>query len=133
MTLSCNCGQVQLTVDRRPDYINACNCTLCRKAGARWGYYAPADVRVDGATKGYRRADRADPNTELQFCPECGSTTHFVLTEGAASRFGNTLVGVNMGLADERELSGVEVRYPDGQAWSGVGGFGYVRAPRIIG
>ena len=42
-------------------------------------------------------------------------------------------MGVNMWLADERDLAGIEVRYPDGQAWPGIGEFGYVREPRIIG
>ncbi len=133
MTLSCLCGHVHLTVDRQPEYINECNCTLCGKSGARWGYYHPSEVGVDGPTKGYCRADKDDPNAEVHFCAECGSTTHFVLTQGAVSKFGNTLMGVNMGLADQRDLYGVEVRYPDGQAWSGVGGFSYVREPRIIG
>lgn len=134
MTLSCLCGRIRLGVENRPEYINACNCTLCAKTGARWGYYAPADVTVDGDAKGYRRADKDEPNAEVRFCPDCGSTTHFVLTEGAVAKFGgNTLMGVNMALADERELTGVEVRYPDGRAWSGAGGFGYRREPRIIG
>jgi hypothetical protein len=133
MTLSCLCGQVRLTVEKRPDYINECNCTLCRKTGARWGYFHPSDVGVDGSTSGYCRADREDPNAEVHFCAACGSTTHFVLTKGAVAKFGNVQMGVNMGLADERDLSGVEVRYPDGQAWPGTGDFGYVREPRIIG
>ncbi len=133
MTLSCLCGQVHVTVERQPDYINECNCTLCGKAGARWGYFPPSEVSLDGSTRGYRRADKEDPNAEVHFCPECGSTTHFVLTERAVSKFGNTLMGVNMRLADGRDLSGVEVRYPDGRAWSGVGGFDYIREPRIIG
>lgn len=133
MTLSCLCRQVHVTVGRLPEFINECNCTLCRKTGARWGYFSPSDVGIDGATRGYRRADKEDPNAEVRFCAACGSTTHFVLTEGAVSKFGNALMGVNMGLADERDLAGVEVRYPDGQAWSGAGGFGYVREPRVIG
>ena len=132
MTLSCLCGQVRVTAPGPPPFINACNCTMCRKVGARWGYFAPSDVRIDGPTRGYCRADKADPNAEVHFCAACGSTTHFVLTAAAVLKFGNTLMGVNMGLADERELSGVEVRYPDGQAWSGVGGFAYVREPRLI-
>jgi hypothetical protein len=69
----------------------------------------------------------------VHFCADCGSTTLFVLTEGAVSKFGNTLMGVNMWLAAERDLAGLELRYPDGQAWSGDGGFVYVREPRIIG
>ena len=89
-------------------------------------------MSIDGSTRGYCRADKENPNAEVHFCAECGSTTHFVLTESAVSKFGNTLMGVNMWLANERDLCGVEVRYPDGQAWSGTGGFGYIRAPRVI-
>jgi hypothetical protein len=42
-------------------------------------------------------------------------------------------MGVNMRLVEERDLAGVELRYPDGRAWSGAGAFGYVREARIIG
>ena len=42
-------------------------------------------------------------------------------------------MGVNMLLADERDLAGIELRYPDGRAWSGEGDFTYVREARIIG
>ena len=62
------------------------------------------------------------------------ATTHFVLTKSAVSRFGaNSLTGVNMWLADESDLAGIELRYPDGRSWSGAGDFGYVRDVRIIG
>jgi hypothetical protein len=133
MTLSCLCGQVHVAVDRQPDYVNECNCTLCNKTGARWGYFRPSEVSIEGSTKGYSRTDKKDPNAEVHFCAECGSTTHFVLTKGTVSKFGNTLVGVNMWLAAEQDLAGVELRYPNGQAWSGVGGFDYIREPRILG
>ena len=46
---------------------------------------------------------------------------------------GDTMTGVNVGLLDEQELSGVELRYPDGKSWSGQGEFGYVRDSRILG
>ena len=38
-----------------------------------------------------------------------------------------------MRLADESDLAGIELRFPDGRAWSGEGGFGYVREARILG
>ncbi len=38
-----------------------------------------------------------------------------------------------MALADEGELAGVELRFPDGRAWSGGAAFGYVRAAEVIG
>jgi hypothetical protein len=133
LNLSCLCGQIRIETQKRPDYIHACNCTLCTKSGARWGYFHPSEVGVAGIAKGYCRADKDDPAAEIQFCTTCGATTHFTLTASAASKFGNSLMGVNMGLADENDLAGIELRYPDGQGWSGEGDFTYVRAPRIIG
>jgi hypothetical protein len=101
--------------------------------GARWAYFHPSDFRVVGVTTGYSRDDKADPAAEIHFCATCGSTTHFVLTASAVAKFGNVQVGVNARLADERDLAGVELRFPDGRAWPGEGAFGYVREARVIG
>jgi hypothetical protein len=133
LNLSCHCGQVRIEIPKRPDFINACNCTLCSKSGAQWAYFHPSEVRVEGATKEYSRADKEDPAVNIHFCANCGSTTHFVLTPSAISKFGNVQLGVNMLLADEKDLVGTELRYPDGRAWPGTGDFGYVREARIIG
>ncbi|MDE2517045.1 MAG: hypothetical protein KGL12_13540 [Rhodospirillales bacterium] len=133
LKLSCLCGQVRLEIPQRPDFINACNCTLCSKSGARWAYFHPAAVGVAGTTKGYSRDDKEDPAAEIHFCPACGSTTHFVLTASAIAKFGNVQMGVNMRLAEEKDLLGTELRYPDGRNWPGTGEFGYVREARIIG
>jgi hypothetical protein len=127
LKLSCLCGQIRIEIQKRPDFINECNCTLCSKSGARWAYFHPSEVSVEGMTKGYSREDKDDPAAELRFCPNCGSTTHFTL------KFGNIQLGVNVRLADERDLAEIELRYPDGRAWSGKGGFAYVREARIIG
>lgn len=132
MSLSCLCGRVKIELAKRPDLINECNCTLCSKSGARWGYFHPSEVAVDGETRGYSRADKDEPNADVRFCPECGSTTHFGLTEAAVAKFGNTLMGVNMALAEPDDLAGIELRYPDGRAWPGVGDFTYVREPRVL-
>jgi hypothetical protein len=133
LKLSCHCGAVRVELAKRPDFINECNCSLCSKSGARWAYLHPSEVSVEGEVKGYRRDDKDDPAAEIRFCPNCGATTHFVLTESAVSRFGNGMMGVNMRLADEGDLAGIELRYPDGRAWPGEGEFGYVRGARVIG
>ena len=133
LKLSCLCGRVRITVEERPEFVNECNCTLCGKSGAHWAYFDPSQVSVEGATQGYVREDKADPTAQLRFCGDCGVTTHFVLTPGAQARFGNTMMGVNMRLTDERDLAGIELRYPDGQSWSGEGEFGFVRKARIFG
>jgi hypothetical protein len=133
MTFACFCGAVEVTTDRRPDFIHACNCDLCRKAGARWGYFDPSEVAVTGATTTYRRHDKPEPGVDVHFCPSCGSTTHFRLTEAAVERHGDVMRGVNAALIDQADLAGIELRFPDGKNWSGEGEFGYVRASRVLG
>ncbi len=44
-----------------------------------------------------------------------------MLTEQAVAKHGNVVMGVNMRLADESDLAGVELRFPDGRAWAGTG------------
>lgn len=133
LQLSCLCGQIRVETTKRPDYIHECNCTLCRKSGARWGYFHPSEVSVEGQSEGYCREDKDDPGARIQFCAKCGSTTHFILTESAVARHGNVVMGVNMGLAEESDLAGIELRYPDGKAWAGEGAFTYVQEARILG
>ena len=133
LKLSCHCGQIRIETAKRPDFIHACNCSLCRKAGAHWGYFHPSEVDVAGTTKGFSRSDKEDPAAEVRFCENCGSTTHFILTASAVAKFGNSMMGVNMQLADESDLAGLELRYPDGNAWSGAGDFTYVREALILG
>ena len=133
LKLSCHCGRVNLRTKKRPDFIHDCNCTLCQKTGAIWGYFQPSEVTVEGATVGYSRADKPEPGVSIRFCPKCGSTTHFELTDATIAKFGDTMAGINMRLADEHELVGIELRYPDGRTWSGEGEFGYVQKSHIIG
>ena len=132
MKLSCTCGAVRLTLAARPDHINECNCALCSRTDARWAYFHPDAVTVEGATGHWSRDDKPEPAAAVHFCPSCRATTHFVLTSAAVAKHGNTMMGVNMRLADEAELAGIELRYPDGAAWDGASPFGYVREARII-
>ena len=130
---SCLCGQIGLELTKRPEFIHECNCTLCSKTGARWAYFHPSEVTVHGQTQGFSRADKGEPNAEVQFCPTCGATSHFVLTEKAIAAHGNTMMGVNMWLADAGDLAGIELRHPNGRDWSGDGDFTYVREARSLG
>jgi hypothetical protein len=132
LSVSCLCGQNRITIDDRPRFIHECNCSLCSKTGARWAYFDPSKVSAEGVSSSFRRADKEQANADVHFCPTCGCTTHFVLTETAIAAFGNSVMGVNMGLADPAELAGIELRYPDGRAWPGQGDFAYVREPRIL-
>jgi hypothetical protein len=124
---SCHCGAVSVRIERAPDYINECNCSLCNSHGVWWGYFDPSEVEVTGETRVYRRADRDEPAVELHFCGVCGCTTHWTLLPAFLKKVGENRCGVNMRLFDRASLEGIELRFPDGKGWDGIGQWGFVR------
>lgn len=133
MNGSCVCGSVKIIVTTPPNFIHDCNCNLCRKVGAGWGYYASADVTTSGETSSYMRSDQEMPSVIVHSCANCGATTHWDLTpEYKARNPSADQVGVNMKLFNPADLTGVELRFPNGFAWDGSTAFEYRREPYSI-
>jgi hypothetical protein len=130
---TCHCGSVRLTLVRPPDYINECNCSLCRKLGACWGYCEAAAVTIGGSTATYLRHDVVEPTVGAHFCTTCGATTHWKLTPFAAAKFAVDRMGINMRLFTPEALAGIELRFPDGAAWTGQGERRFVRPSERVG
>lgn len=134
MTANCLCGAVRVSIDAKPDFINDCNCSLCRKVGGAWGYFAAASVTTTGTTVPFMRRDKKNAAVEIHSCEICATTTHFVFTKLFKDQNKQVdQMGVNMRLFDPDELMGVEVRFPNGKDWPGEGEFGYRRAAMTIG
>lgn len=108
---SCVCGGVLVELARKPDYINICNCRLCRSTGGAYGYFAPEEFTIVGETKGFQRGDLPEVWLTMHFCPHCGSATHW--TPAGTTEPGR--IGVNVRLFPQEELEGIEVRYQDGR------------------
>lgn len=108
----CACGDATVSVARRPDYINCCNCRLCQRTGGAWGYFQRGEVTIDGETQGFVREDLPEACLTTLFCPRCGSTLAWVSLDPDYTR-----MGVNMRLFDPEHLRGIETRFPDGQNW----------------
>jgi hypothetical protein len=106
---ACICGDVTVEVPGRPELMNACNCSVCWKLGAMWGYYPRNQVTITGTTIGYRRTDVAEPSNEFQSCARCGATVAEPRLQGAA----DVPTGINMRLFDPSELKGVELVFGD--------------------
>lgn len=119
LTATCHCGAVSVTIPRKPDYVNDCNCSLCRKAGAAWGYFEATDCNIHGPLAAYARTDIAEPTLQLNFCPQCSAVTHWsLLTDFAAMHPSKTRIGVNMRLFIDTDFSGVELRFENGKDWA---------------
>lgn len=110
---ACACGSVAVSVQRKPEYINFCDCSLCRRVGAAWGYYDLAEVSVTGELTSFVRRDLDEVYLATEFCPTCGTTVRWVpLPDRDSQR-----AGVNMRLFDPAEIAGIESRFPSGLDW----------------
>ncbi|KAJ5198296.1 uncharacterized protein N7498_007413 [Penicillium cinerascens] len=75
---SCHCGAITVTVPRLPKFINVCQCTICRRYGAAWGYYPQNEVKIEtkpnAVTKQYIWGDR---DLSFNFCDNCGCVCYW--------------------------------------------------------
>lgn len=106
----CHCGAVRLTLPSVPDQATQCNCSLCRRVGGLWAYYAFGTVAVEGHpehTQGYVWGDRTLRTVR---CRTCGIVTHWEpLDAQPGARHGVNLRNFEPGLVDT-----VLVRHFDG-------------------
>ena len=73
---SCHCGAVRLTLPTPPEQATSCNCSLCRRLGGHWAYYAFGSVRIEGEEhlSAYVWGDRT---LRTMRCRHCGCATHW--------------------------------------------------------
>ena len=108
----CHCGAVKVAVPSAPEQVTSCNCSICRRLGGLWAYYAPADVTITGleATAAYVRHDGPDMGQlALHHCRTCGCTTHWSPLDPGHNR-----MGVNTRLMPPEILAQARVRHLDG-------------------
>jgi hypothetical protein len=106
----CACGTITLELARPPEWINQCDCSVCFRLGAAWGYFPTDEVTIRGETAHFIRTDVPQAHSAFHFCPACGSTTHWSRLEGSRSQ----QTGINMRLFEPDELYGIEVRFSNG-------------------
>jgi hypothetical protein len=106
---SCHCGTVHLQVPAPPPHLTDCNCTICRRYGVLWAYYAPKDVKIlapAGATDTYLWGERS---LAFHRCKTCGCITHWAAVDPGVER-----MGINARLMDPEVLRSLRIRKLDG-------------------
>jgi hypothetical protein len=108
---SCHCDTVQWRFDGMPEGATACNCTLCRRYGALWGYdFEGEKIVVSGATQAYIRGKAIS----FHFCPSCGCVVYWrSLTSGEGGR---RRIAVNLRLAEPEAVAKIPIDHFDGFA-----------------
>lgn len=112
----CHCGRIRVDIPRLPETVTSCNCSLCYRIGALWGYYVREEVviHLDGEVLSYMWSDRS---MRIHSCAHCGSTTHYVAVDESPQ----ARVAVNMRMAPRELVEDLPVRHFDGaDSWTYV-------------
>jgi len=104
---TCHCGAVRIAIPHAPRAVTDCTCSICRRYGVLWAYFAPAEVQVEGESHEYSWG----PAT-LAFvrCASCGCLTHWrPLARRVAKR-----MGVNIRNFSQEQIGPIRMRFLEG-------------------
>ncbi len=112
---ACHCGAVRWTYPRRPDWLNQCNCSYCRRAGGLWAYADVQEISIDAAPDAAIRYSHGDRMLAFVSCATCGCTTHWESLNPEE----HPRMAVNFAMADPADYAGVRIRHFDGaDSWT---------------
>lgn len=114
MKLSCHCGEVVLIVDKAPERLTSCNCSICRRYNTLWGYYSPERVEIQDEQQRLSHYVWGDKELAFYHCSQCGCVTHYETLPGQP----DPRIGANFCLAETENISGITIRKFDGAKMS---------------
>jgi hypothetical protein len=105
---TCHCGAARLKAPAVPAEVTECNCSICRRLGARWAYYALPAVELPqiGSTRPYVWGDRM---LAFHHCRKCGCVTHFQSLDAAQPRMAVNATGRTPGGIWTRKAEGASL------------------------
>lgn len=108
---SCHCGAVRVEVARRPTSLTECNCSICRRVGARWAYYSRKSLKITAPADGLQSYSHGR-FLYFDHCRHCGCV---VLWRPIVPRGETDRMGGNMRLIDDPDaLANISVQRFDG-------------------
>ncbi len=99
---SCHCGAVTFEVARKPEWLTECNCSICRRIGARWAHFPIEDVRISAAPDATNTYVQGDKKLAVHTCKQCGCTPYWQNLQPEE----NSRMAVNF-----RMCSTIDIRY----------------------
>ena len=111
LTATCHCGAIRIHVKRMSRTLTRCNCSICRRYGALWAYYAESSVRIEAPKGGLSSYSWNRRVRAFHRCKRCGCVTHYTYR-----RRSDTTVAVNATNFEPSALAGARIRHLDGAA-----------------
>ena len=112
---SCYCGAVRLEMSKRPGSVTECNCSICRRYGARWAYFTRSTASARWSDDAVRHYSWGDHEIEFCFCRHCGCLTHYE----SPVKTPDSRLAINARMMEPGDVEGIPVRYFDGaDSWT---------------
>jgi hypothetical protein len=112
LAATCHCGAIRIYVRQKSRTLTSCNCSICRRYGALWAYYAASSVTIKAPKGGLAKYSWNRKIRAYYRCKKCGCVTHYTYRKKRR----NTTVAVNAVNFEPSALIGVRIRHLDGAA-----------------
>ncbi|MCF6775059.1 hypothetical protein L3V83_00605 [Thiotrichales bacterium 19X7-9] len=113
----CHCGNVKLTIPQLTGKATRCNCTICSRYSAIWGYFKEKDVIVSVGELGISGYSYGEKTINFISCNKCHCITHYISIPSSP----DAKLAVNYRMFDAKLLSKIEFRYFDGaKSWKSM-------------
>ena len=106
----CFCGNVSLKIPHLPEKVTRCNCSICSRYAAIWGYFKQKEVTIDVQEHGVSKYAHGDKCISFVRCDKCHCITHYISNKTDPEE----RLAVNFRMFDATLLSKMKMRYFDG-------------------
>jgi hypothetical protein len=110
LSATCHCGALRIEIPEPPTEITNCDCSICRRLGVLWAYYAVETVAVQGHPEKSDTDVPGDRTLRVVRCKTRGCTSHWEPLEPKP----DAVLGVNIRNFDPQAIWNVRMRLLDG-------------------
>jgi hypothetical protein len=109
---SCHCGNVKFDVEGEIKEAMACNCSICRRKGAKMAFFPRSSMTLHTPEAALTTYTFNKHVIHHRFCSTCGI---HAFGEGVDPK-GNAVAAVNINCLDDFDVDAVPVRHFDGKS-----------------
>lgn len=110
LTGTCHCGAVKLEASCPPTSVTECNCSICRRYGAKWAYYTASTAHVVCEPEAVCSYSWGDHEIEFYHCRKCGCLTHYESVDKSA----DYRIAINARMMSPEDIEEIPVKRFDG-------------------
>ncbi len=108
---SCHCGRIAFEVEGAPEQVIECNCSICRRKGAKMWFVPRAQLHLKTPEADMATYTFNAHRIRHRFCPVCG-----IHVFGEAEKDGVPMAAINVRCLEDVDFDALPVRHFDGKS-----------------